>query len=242
MKIRIIVLGGLILMAGAVIAGVKIARLTSYQLQSDKLVPREKRLRWYVDQTKARGEREVILNAPFVDYGGSSMSTHVDDALSHFSAVLAQPIKSQVIAEDSGDILTWYKFKIVDMLSEKNVPACPECSVPVPPQELLPIQSNEFVMAKFGGTVTIDGVEVIMIDPTFPQLDLGKNYLLFISKDSSGVATIGIGPNGVFTVDDKGTVLPFNKSPHPVKDDMDKQFGKALGKFKEHARHFSDKL
>lgn len=241
MKALVVVLVGLVLTGGAVVASKKMGGLTSYRImdspQSKKseFVPREKTLRWYVDQTKARGEKEIILNAPFVDYPGGSLSTHIDDAISAFTAVIAEPVKEEVIAQDTGEILTWYKFQIIDQLSDHNPYDCAQCAAP--PADFFPIAKDQFAMSKFGGAVTIDGIKLIMVDPTFPQLELHKRYFLFISRNSFGVATIGVGANGVFGVDASGSMTPLTNNPHSIKDDIKNRFDRSLARVKDHVRN-----
>lgn len=241
MKIIIAILGGVVLTAASVIAARNYGRLTSYKLHDSQqanareVVPPNKRLEWYAEKTKAKGENAITLNAPFIDYPGNSMSTHIDEAMSAFSTIIAEPIKQEVVATNDGDILTWYKFEIIESLSEHNPYQCTDC--PTPPVDFYPIKDNEFAMAKYGGSVTVDGVNLTMVDPTFPQLNLKKRYLLFISRGASGVATIGVGPNGVFEVGPNGSLTPINRNPHSIKDDIARRFGKSLEKVKEHARH-----
>lgn len=240
MKIIILIFGAVVLTAATVIAARNIGRLTSYQLHASQqanareVVPPNKRLEWYARKTKANGENTITLNAPFIDYPGNSMSTHIDEAMSAFSTVIVEPVKQEVVANEDGDILTWYKFEIVESLSEHNAYQCAEC--PTPPVDFYPIKDNEFAMAKYGGTVTIDGVNLTMVDPTFPQLKLRKRYLLFISRGATGIATIGVGPNGVFEVGPNGSLTPINRNPHSIKDDIDRRFGKSLDKVRDHAR------
>jgi hypothetical protein len=240
MKTIIVILGAVVLTAATVIAARNIGRLTSYQLHdssqgnSREVVPTNKKLEWYARQTKAKGENAITLSAPFIDYPGNSMSTHIDEAMSAFSTLIVEPIKQEVVATEDGDILTWYKFETIESLSEHNPYPCAEC--PTPPVDFYPIKDNEFAMATYGGTVTIDGVNLTMVDPTFPQLKLRKRYLLFISRGASGIATIGVGPNGVFEVGPNGSLTPINRNPHSIKDDITRRFGKSLSKVREHAR------
>jgi hypothetical protein len=240
MKILIVVLGAVALTAGGVLAARNIGRLTAFQLRDSQQpearenVPPNKRLQWYAEKTKAKGENAITLNAPFVEYPGNSMSTRIDEAMSSFSAVIAEPIKQAVVATEDGDIVTWYKFQVIESLSEHNPYQCEECAPP--PADFLPIQPNEFALPTFGGTVTVDGVELTMVDPTFPQLKLRKPYLLFISRGASGIATIGVGPNGVFEVEPNGSLAPINRNPHSIKDDIVRRFGKSLDKVKDHSR------
>src|SRR5215208_4718850 len=88
MKIIIVIVGAVVLTTASVIAARNYGRLNSYQLRESQqanageVVPPNKRLEWYAHQTKAKGENAITLNAPFIDYPGNSMSTHIDDAIS----------------------------------------------------------------------------------------------------------------------------------------------------------------
>jgi hypothetical protein len=111
-----------------------------------------------------------------------------------------------------------------------------DSKAPTPPADFFPIAPDEFALSKFGGTITIDGVKLTTIDSTFPQFELHKEYLLFISRNSSGLAILGVGPNGVFRVKPQGSLTPLNGDPYPIKDDIQKRFAKSLDRVKSYAR------
>jgi hypothetical protein len=193
-------------------------------------------------RARAEGKTEVVISAPDIEYTGSSASTDLDKALSYYTAVVAQPVKAQSYIADNGeDIITWYRFKVAEVLSERTKPACPACPVPTPPEEFSQVKKNEFVLAKIGGTVTADGIKVTMTEPSFPDFESGKKYLLFISQYPSGVATLGIGPKGVFTVDDVGEIKGVNDVPHAVKRDIEERYNHSLLSLKQHAQSFTRK-
>lgn len=188
-------------------------------------------------RAKADGKNRVVLSAPQTEYAGSSASTDLDKALSYYTAVVARPVKIQsYIAPNGEDVVTWSRFKVVEVLSEKNQPACPACPVPTPPDEFSEVKKDEFVAVKLGGTVTVDGISVTMADPSFPEFQTGKKYLLFISKYPSGVALLGIGPKGIFTVDELGKIKGLNQDEHAVKRDIEGRFNDSLSGLKLHAQ------
>lgn len=195
-----------------------------------------------VARAKAAGKTEIVISAPHTEYTGSSASTDLDKALSYYTAVVARPVKMQsYIAENGEDVVTWLRFKEVEVLSENEKPACPACPVPTPPEEFSQVKKDEFVAVKIGGTVAVDGINVTMTDPSFPDFHPGKKYLLFISKYPSGVATLGIGPKGIFTVDDLGDVKGVNQDQHAVKRDIEGRFNHSLLNLKLHAQSFRKK-
>ena len=193
-------------------------------------VPVENRLKWFADQAKADGRNEVEVPAPNIEYGGTSPSTTLDKALSFYSLVIAQPIQQETFAGDD-QIVTWYKFRILERLVTQEHPACKGCDPLAPPREL-PLQSaDEFVAAMIGGSVVIDGVTVSMAS-RLPKLKLGSSYLLFISKYTTGAAEIGAGPDGVFELDSNGNLRPLRKSSHPMHRDIERQLQNSLGRLR----------
>lgn len=199
-------------------------------------VPPEGKLKWFSKQAKAKGDEQVVIPARHVNYGGSALSTTLDEALSYYTVVIAQPIQEKAYATNPDTIVTWYKFKVVDTLSQSSAAACAECTPLDPPQDLLPIQEDEFLLVKNGGILMIDGVRVNMLDSSFPPFESGKKYLLFISPHPSGVATIGIGPRAIFQTEDGEMLKSINDLSHPVKDVLRHQFGNSVGNFKKHLK------
>ena len=78
----------------------------------------------------------------------------VDDVLSHYSVVVAELVGRRVGA-DAVD--TWYKFRISELLAEQpNNPL--EALMDRVPQDLLPLQPEEFLIVQNGGKLVVDGV------------------------------------------------------------------------------------
>ncbi len=62
---------------------------------------------------------------------------------------------------------------------------------------------------------------------------MSKKYLFLISVEPTGVAAIGAGPAGVFTVHDDGSVAPIIKKSHAINRGMQERFGHSLHRLKE---------
>lgn len=237
---RLIIIMCVILVAvvGVVI---KTSSLKSRQIKisADDLPPTENRLKWYATKAKEQGLSEVQIASPWVDYLGSATS-NLNEALSGYSLVIAKPVQSQTIIDKYDNIVTWYKFEIVEFLSKRDKPACMTCPLPSPPEEMFPLLENEFVAGKYGGTVEVDDVKITSVDKQFPDFTSSKEYLLFISRYDDGAATIGMGPSSVFTVESDGYLRKLNNSPNAVKKQIEHELGKSLLSVRSLAKQIHD--
>jgi hypothetical protein len=184
----------------------------------------------HAERAKARGERKVLMSGSHIDRAGDGLN--LDEALSHFSLVVAQPIQEKTVIAHPHSIATWYKLKIIETL-QSNAPPCSPCPDSVePPGEFLPLNTDEVAVARSGGAMMVDGVEVTM-DSDFPPLSLSKKYLFLLSPRPTGAAGIPAGPAGVFIVNDDGTLAPIIKESRPINHDLQKRFGHSLHRLKE---------
>lgn len=188
----------------------------------------------FAQQAKLKGERQVAIPAPSVEYPGSAKSYSLDAALAEYSAVIAKPIEEKSQIYDSDEIVTWYKFRIINDLSKRDSPACPNCPIADPPDDLLPLKGNEFVVAREGGSVEIDSIVVNMVSGGFPPLLLGQEYFLLVSRYPSGSAALCGGPIGVFTVTEDGALEPLNKEFHTIKENIRIRFNSSVSSLQEH--------
>ncbi|MEN3334766.1 MAG: hypothetical protein V7641_4131 [Blastocatellia bacterium] len=186
-------------------------------------------LNWHARVAKAQGKNQVQLRAPIIDYPGPD--SNIDRILSYYSAIVAEPIFKRSYADDGQrQIVTWYKFKVVETLSREDIASCATCAgnSVKPPEDLLPLSKDEFVVMQYGGTETIDTVQITTVDPEFPAFALSEPYLLFVRLNTSGVAAIGVGPEAVFAVDASGVLRSVNRRPNRVKKEMETRFNLSL--------------
>src|SRR5262249_11524304 len=157
-----------------VVAGSLGVRSTSRQQRLAELEasPDRYSLSWHAEVAKAKGEKKVSIPAPTIE--PLDMSYNVDDALAEHSAVIAEPIECVTKAEGTDFIVSWYKFKAIDYLSRRSRSSSLNCSLPEPPRDLLPLQQDEFVVARFGGILTINDVLIKMYDASFPSFELHR--------------------------------------------------------------------
>lgn len=222
----IAIVSGLVL----VVAGMTAAFLAPPQTWKDK-VSIESR----AHKAKAEGKTTLTLLPPVVEY--ADMGLDLTQVLAKHSVVTAELVEANSYLGDINVIRTAYKFRVIEPISRKNEAFCESC-----PQlkdlsaKVSPILSNEFVLDVSGGTVNIDGVTVIMGNNDGLQFEKQKRYLLFLSMAPSGMAALGVGPSGVFSLDDDDTLESVNKSTALVPSQIATRFANKLTKLKQAAQ------
>ena len=159
----------------------------------------------------------------------------LNDALRYNQMILAVPIEKRSLPYGDRDVITWYKFKIVEKLSHKVLKPC-QC-IPddlVAPHEMLPLSADEILIPRGGGSVMVDGVEVTEDDPQFPQFALSTRYLLFLRTDDSGqIGLLEMGPTGVFVEQGDDRLEPLSRSPNPLTADITARFRSSIQMLRE---------
>jgi len=157
-------------------------------------------------QAQAQGQSEVDL-AKDVSWEGID---DLNSALSRYTVVDAVPIAKQSYVLDEFNIGTWYKFRLNYTIKQNPLVTCSQCSsnIPDPPAELLPLNANEILVLHPGGSQLVNGITVNVTVSEFPDFTLNQRYLLFIDLDSTrSVATVSVGPPGVYLVDGNGRLV-----------------------------------
>jgi hypothetical protein len=95
------------------------------------------------------------------------------------------------------------------------------------------VNEGEFLLAKYGGTLTINGVEVTKGETGFPPFIEHEKYFLVLSKSRNGTVSLLGGPNGTYTVSEEGQLTPVNQHPHPLKEVIKQRFNDSVGRLKQ---------
>jgi hypothetical protein len=196
---------------------------------------RPKSLKEIARQNKAEGRQEVKLRGPVSEFPGEDMD--LDEALKNFTVVVAQPVDSKSYLYGEDGIRTWYRFRIVDMISRKSYVLCYTCSpVPDVPEDLPSLNADEFFLPMGGGTVNLDGVNVTVYSPDSPPFQQGERYLLFVSITPSGVAQRAAGPTGIFRTNDDENLQPVVNNNRHIHAQMAERFNLKLSRLKSHVK------
>ena len=162
----------------------------------------------------------------------------LDDAFARYTITVGEPVFGKSYVIDDVGICTWYKVRISETLSQKPLFQCSTCGplvMPDPPSDLLPLNSDEILMVRPGGTAQVGTVTFNEEVEQFPSFNVAQQYLLFLNYDSSKkVATAAIGPTGVFAVTSSNVLTSFLTDAdgvvisNAVTDGMSVRFGNNL--------------
>lgn len=185
-------------------------------------------LRARLKKAKPNASNEVIFGAPEPILADVSS---LDEALANYSVIVAIPIDAMSIQTDPRNIVTYYKFRVLEKLSQKHLPltGVPENL----PSELPSLKDNEIYVLEGGGSVVIDGIKVTQ--KSLYGYSLSEKYLLFTSKNSSEtVAMVSLGKYGVFRIsaNDDDTLQPIATEVTPVARDMKERHANKISRLK----------
>lgn len=190
---------------------------------------------------KLKGQKNLFVP---LSYGTSDYITFsdMDTAAAIYTIVIAQPIAVATFTEEEGQIVTSYKFRTVEVLTEPKPSKFPFTFRGELPAELQPFGDNEFLVSILGGTLNIEGVNVTTKYDDYEPFSLSKKYLLFLEFDTSKrVGGMDMGPLSALTINDDGTLETLDKKPHAIKRAVDKNFDNSVERLKNHlkarARH-----
>lgn len=184
---------GIIIALSALILGIAIvvvvrttAQREQRQVSQQRVVELEQRersgrihFRDRVELARARGQQRLVVPATINNWSADMPASPetADQVLSNYTVVIAQLTAKKSFMFEGDNMGTWNKFRIIEMLSQ--APSQPSYGTwPEVPQELLPVRENEFLMYSYGGTVTIDGVEVTQNEASVPPFQQGQRYIL----------------------------------------------------------------
>jgi hypothetical protein len=195
-------------------------------------------IQWHVKRAKLKHQDRVVLRAPIAQY---QQANDFNDAITSNGVVLAEVVDKRSYLHGNDEIVTWYKFRIVETLS-KTIPYCVNCAShsELVPKEMLPLNSDEVLIGRAEGTIEIDGVQIAMIDPDFPEFLTSRRYLLFLQRvPADNLAILRMGPTGAFSVESGDAFFPMGKQRSAVKpdrfnEDMNTRFGESLTRLKTH--------
>jgi len=198
---------------------------------SQEPIESEKRgtLRQQVARAKLRGEPQLTLGGIVATY---EQAKSLDNVLARYSLVVAQPVEQRGYIDEHDSISSWYKFKIIETLSN---PATPHSFASFNiPAELLPLREDEILVSRLGGTVPVDGLMVTIQEQNFPEFKKSRKYLLFLLLDPvQKVGAVGLGPAGALLIKDEDTFESINERTYPLQNEIQNRYGNSFKSLKE---------
>ena len=181
-----------------------------------------------LQRAKARGDKKMRSGGVIPLYAHADL----DQALEIYDFVVGEFVSSKSFAaDDDGFILTWYKFKVHETLSQAELRVS---KIDSPPAELYPLANDEILIWKTGGSVELDGMEIEMEDLGFPPFENSKKYLLILAFDPAKQAgTVEVGPSGALLVKSDDTVEPLAKNRSYFKREIENRYGSSVSKLRE---------
>lgn len=194
-------------------------------------------LRERVKLAKLRNEQKITVrsshNATF--YLGFA---DMDTAAAVYTIVIAKPVAAASLLSEEELIVTLYRFKTIEVLSEPDPSKHPYTFSGNFHHELGTFESGDFLVSTRGGTANIDGVEVTTKYDDFDIFSLDKEYLLFLDFDTTKtVGGMDMGPLGALEINGDGTLDTLDKQQsHDIKQVIDSRFGNSVETLKAHLK------
>lgn len=185
---------------------------------------------------KLKGERKLFVRQSY----GTIFNVEFQDmqtTAAVYSVVIAEPVAATSLLSKDGFIVSLYKFKTLELVSEPPPSKFPFTFSGTPPAELLPFSEGEFQVTLRGGTVDLDGVEVTTRYDDYEPFSMPGKYLLFLEFDTTRrVGGMGMGPLSALSIGEDGTLTTLDKKPHKIKQDIDRNFGNSIAQLKTHLK------
>jgi len=179
------------------------------------------RLREAVLEAKASGRSQIVLPAPQI------LPPFVDNLFTvreQYTVIVGQPLQIVTsVAADGNVITTWYKLKVIEVVTKQPTVAS-ETSLEQfgPPRALLPLGTDEVLVGVDGGSIISDGVTILQHPPFEFRVQLNRRYVFTVYLEASGaIASLAALNNGVFELQaDGSTIVPMGRKEYPLVKDI----------------------
>ena len=167
-------------------------------------------LDWYAHNARMQGKTEITLPKYSLLYAELEP---LQEAFLRTTVVVATLLQSET-ARNGDQIFTWRKYRVDERLSRQEHAIPPDVDVRWQhtliddvPGSLLPLGPDEFIVADYGGTVTVGGVRITDPGPGLQALQTQTRHLMFLIFGANGeIAVSNYGPPGMLSVDSSGSI------------------------------------
>lgn len=188
-------------------------------------------LDWYAEQARHQGADTWEFGSGIFEYVEPRTW---DEMLATQSLVVVEPIETRSYPNhDNTGIWSWWRFRIVEVLSQQDLSSCYTCSIPtVLPADFPPAQADQIVLEKYSGSLTHNGAWLTAVEPSFPEYVIGQRYLLILDLDPRDrSAAVRMGPLGVYRIDSAGNFACVCESvgrENPYRDELRLRYENSL--------------
>lgn len=234
---------GLILLCGFGLFGVAFTGSLGQKQKINPRLPGDENdpttIKGKIKRAKEKGDRRITIGTdiPLLVEVSNPM-----EASAEYSVVMVKPVDKTSMVIDSGNISTFYKVEVVEMLTQGK--PCSICFPEIMPDGLPVLSDNEMYILVGGGTVTMDKIEIYQ-EEQFGGFDMSEQYLLFLAHDPSkriGMVTIGAG--GIYHIRPDGSLKAVIDPIHPGKNSFQlevEQRGQSIDRFKAAIKSYKQK-
>ncbi len=191
-----------------------------------------------VKLAKLRNEQKITVPMSYSNslYAGFR---DMDTAAANYTIIIAEPVAVVTRLDERGRIVSSYRFKTIEVLSEPGTSIAPYTFSGNLPAELGTFGDGDFLVSTLGGSKNIDGVEVTSKYDDFDLFSLNKKYLLFLDFDTTKtVGGLDMGPLSALEINADGTVNTLDKQEsHTIKQVVDSRFGNSIKALKAHIKN-----
>ena len=169
-------------------------------------------LRTRVAKARAANTRAVDLGA---SEGVPPIVMSLKEALHSYSLFVVVPVTEETVVENDRHILTWYKLRIIERLSTAGPSPMAQDLTDFPGDilpKMQPAGTDEVLLLRNAGQVTIDGITFSERLVNFPPLNTGSTYVcvLDVSKDGR-VATAPLSGIGIYELTQREMLKPLSR-------------------------------
>lgn len=186
----------------------------------------------YIEEAQANNETSISFPSGIHEY---FLPNTWDSVVSSFSFLVVEPIEVRSYGTLTDDtVRSWYRFRVIETLSTK----APPFAITDPPGDMAPPQSNEILAFKWGGTVTVNGVQVTAEEPSFPNFVMGQRYLLVVQVDpNTRLANNAMGPDGAYIITASGQIVPVNSAGGVFQNDLASRYSSSIDQLRAALSH-----
>jgi len=204
---------------------------------SDRTAANPESLTGKAQRAKQQGKKALIIEGDSALTGNFIEYRDLREAMAnHIRAVVVRLEDQYSVLHGDRNVGTWCKFRVLSALSppvvDPSVPLLATYPEESRPMRFLPLPSGYVLVSQPGGTLSIDGVEVVETDRAFPAFRPGETYLLFLAVSAENVGGVALGLDGAYLVSGPDALVPRRKTGSRIQKEIQALSGGSLSQLR----------